>query len=767
VQEGGREGWSAYKECGLERLLASTNLSGNAAPRTLVEPSAIERLTHWVLRHRRFVVGVWIVAALASGPAVQDLHRLLTNRFSIPGSDTARAEAILQDHFGQRSDGAFELVLLARPGTKAAALVPELRAAGARAAGAVPTGTLQGVASVAPRIASATVSTNLEPADAKNYTGRVRAATGAVPGATLYVTGAPAITSDLDPVFSHDVRIGEFLIAIPIALVILLFVFGTLSFLLPFAVTAATIPTTLAVVWVAAHMLELSTYLQNLVMLIGLGIAIDYSLLVVHRFREERRRGGTRDDAVVRTMATAGRAVVFSGTAVGIGLAVMLAMPLPFMQGFGVGGLVIPIISILCALTLLPALLSFAGDRLERVRIIPRGILERRDDDERSAWARLARAIMRRPLPFALGTTALLVAAAVPVLALQVGPGTNKGIPQDLPSMRGLNVLARALGEGAVSPTEVAIDTGRPGGVTVPDVRAAVARLVAESRRDPEVTSVLGGSLRPPFVDATGRYVRLEITGTHEYGDPKAAAFAKRFRRTLVPEAGFPAGVAVYAGGGPPSTVDVIATAYGAFPWLVAAVLALTYALLLRAFRSLLLPLKAILLNLLSIGAAYGLLVAVFKWGGGSVLGLQAFPQIEFWIPIFLFAMLFGLSMDYEVFLVSRMREEWDRTGSNETAVALGLAKTGRIVTAAGLIMFAAFMGFVAGSILGLQQFGFGLAVAILIDVTLIRALLVPSAMKLFGRWNWWLPAGVARFARVPPSPLSAAERPAVSPAGR
>ena len=186
-------------------------------------------------------------------------------------------------------------------------------------------------------------------------------------------------------------------------------------------------------------------------------------------------------------------------------------------------------------------------------------------------------------------------------------------------------------------------------------------------------------------------------------------------------------------------------------------VLVLTYLLLMRAFRSLLLPLKAILLNLLSIGAAYGLLVLFFKYGGAEWLGLISFDQIEGWIPIFIFAMVFGLSMDYEVFLVSRMREEWDAGKSNEDAVAEGLAKTGRIVTAAGLIMFAAFMGFVAGSIVGLQQFGFGLATAILLDVTIVRVLLVPSVMKLFGRWNWYLPAGIARIVRVEPSPLRAA----------
>jgi RND superfamily putative drug exporter len=272
----------------------------------------------------------------------------------------------------------------------------------------------------------------------------------------------------------------------------------------------------------------------------------------------------------------------------------------------------------------------------------------------------------------------------------------------------------------------------------------------------------------PQHVDPTGRYFQLEVVGVSEYGAPAALDFVDRLRDDVIPAAGFPQGTDVYAGGGPPGGVDFLDLTYGAFPWLVLGVLLLTYILLLRAFRSIILPLKAIILNLLSIGAAYGLLVVFFKWGLGDNLGLISFDQIEGWIPVFIFAMVFGLSMDYEVFLVSRMREEWDAGRSNDDAVALGLAKTGRIVTAAGLVMFAAFMGFVAGSIVGLQQFGFGLAVAILLDVTVVRALLVPSAMELFGRWNWWLPENVARIFRVKPSPLAKkGGEPAVSPSGR
>ncbi len=726
----------------------------------------MERWTLFVLRHRWAVVGVWLVVFLVSGWTSRGLSELLSNRFSIPGSETAQAEKVLRDEFNQRSDGAFQLVFRADAGRTAEAARADLEAAAVRAAGAVPSGELVSVEPLTDRVAAATVSTALQPADAKPYTDDVRAAAGTIEGGTLYVTGTPAVTADLDPVFADDIKKGEFFIAIPIALLILLFVFGTLSVLLPLLFALAAIPTTLAIVWIFANFMELSTYLENMVMLIGLGIAIDYSLLIVYRFREERRAGGTRDDAVVRTMTTAGRAVIFSGTAVAIGLALMLAMPLPFMRGFGLGGLVIPVISVICALTFLPALLSLAGDRLERTKVVPAAILRRRED-EQNVWARLARAIMRRPLLFALTTSAVLLALAVPVLALEVGPGTNKGIPQDLPSVEGLNVLSEAVGAGALSPTEVVVDTQRAGGTADPEVRDGLGRLVGAIRADPEAAGVVG-ELGPPWVDPSGRYLHFQVPTVHEYGTPEAMDFARRLRGEIVPGAELPAGVEVLAGGGPPSSVDVIETAYDAFPWLVLAVLVATYFLLLRAFRSLLLPLKAIVMNLLSIGAAYGLLVLVFKLGAGSAFGLESYDQIEFWIPIFLFAMLFGLSMDYEVFLVSRMREEWDATHDNERAVALGLAKTGRIVTAAGLIMFAAFMGFVAGSILGLQQFGFGLAAAIIMDVTIIRALLVPSAMKLFGRWNWWLPPNVAKVFRVKPSPVEPRSRPAVgTSAGR
>ena len=351
----------------------------------------------------------------------------------------------------------------------------------------------------------------------------MRRAVGTIPDARVYVTGQAAIEHDLDPVFSRDLKVGELYIAIPIAFLLLIFVFGTLSFLLPLLFAAVSIPVTLGIVWIFAKNMELSTYVQNMVMLIGLGIAVDYSLLIVYRYREEHRVQPSREEAVVGTMATAGRAVVFSGTAVAVGLSLLLFMPLPFMRGFGVC-LAIPLVSIICAITFLPVLLYYLGDRFDRVRLVPRRLIERREDEEHNMWSRLARVIMRRPVLVAAIAIVLLLAAAAPVLALDLGPGSNQGIPQNLEAVEGNNVLTAAVGAGAVAPTDIVIDTGRAGGASAAETQAAKRRLIQELQRDPEVGAVDDGT-GPQYVDATGQYVHFRVIGKHEYGVPEAQRF--------------------------------------------------------------------------------------------------------------------------------------------------------------------------------------------------------------------------------------------------
>ena len=725
----------------------------------------MERWTRFVLRFRWPILVGWLVVLLAGGFAFTRLSSLLSNEFSVPGTDSERARTILERHFGDRSDGAFTVVFRLRDGVDRAAYV-RLQGDLDRAARTVPDSRPRRLLPAGRQIVYGDVVSTLSIAKAKGYTDDLYRALPHGGGVQSYVTGQAAIQHDLDPIFSQDLRKGE-LIALPIAVLVLLAVFGlSVAVTMPFIFAACTVMATLGGVYVYAHFLTTATYVTNLVFLIGLGIAIDYSLLVIYRFREELRRRDDVEAAIVRTMQTAGRAVLFSGATVAIGLALLLFIPLPFVRSIGVGGFLIPLASIAAAMTLQPALLSIYGRRgVARFPVLPKRF--RRHEADTGFWHRLAGAIMRRPLAFLAGGAVLLVAAAIPVFGLQLTPGSASGIPQFPQSVRGFDLLKHSIGPGAISPTQVVVDSGRPGGVRAPDVQAAIGRLTGRIRADRETAS-LQVAPRPPFVEPSGRYEELIVAGRDEYGSEAAQSFVHRLRGKLVPGAAFPSGVDVLAGGGPPQGVDFLDQAYRYFPWLVAGVLVLTYFLLMRAFRSVVLPLKAVILNLLSVAASYGMLVVVFKWGvGSSVLGLYQIGQIEGWIPIFLFAMLFGLSMDYEVFLVTRMREEWDHGRDNRDAVGYGLERTGRIVTAAAIVMVAAFSGFVAGRIVGLQEFGIGLAVAIFVDATLVRAVLVPSLMALFGRYNWWLPRPLARVVRVPESPLEPARRPALRPAGR
>jgi RND superfamily putative drug exporter len=340
--------------------------------------------------------------------------------------------------------------------------------------------------------------------------------------------------------------------------------------------------------------------------------------------------------------------------------------------------------------------------------------------------------------------------------------GDNRGTPPGTEAANGLLLLESRIGPGPLAPHQIVVDTGRPGGATAPATVAAELRAVAELRSDPRIepATIQAPALTAPLaarqanlIDPSGRALQIRAAGRTDAGTETAVHIVRTIRNDYIPHAGFPAGERVLLTGAPAFGLDFIDTAYSAFPWLLAAVLVITYFVLLRAFRSIVLPLKAVVMNLLSISATYGALVLVFQHGAGKVLGFHSSPQIEGWIPIFLFAMLFGLSMDYEIFLLTRMREEWDRHHDNERAVVYGLEHTGRIITAAAIIMIAAFSGLMSGSFVGLQEFGFGLAVAIFLDATIVRALLVPALMKLLGRWNWYLPERMRRSLRLRPEP--------------
>ena len=717
------------------------------------------RWTAFVIAHRKRIVVAWVALFLVGGYAASNLGGLLSNRFSVPGAESERGLNLLKDRMGDRSDGAFTLVATGvdTPADRAAVV-----GAAARAARAVRGGKAGPLQPAGRGVVYGQISTPLENQDASKLTPRLRAAIGRVPGAQTYLSGYPAINHDTQSIFSKDLQKGES-IAIPVALVVLIFMFGTLGgVVVPFIFAALTIPTTLGLVWIFAHVMDMAIYVTNIVALIGLAIAVDYSMLVVFRFREELARTEDPHVALRVTMATAGRATLFSGMTVAIGLALLVFMPLPFMRSMGVGGLLVPVVSILASATLLPALLAMMGRGVNRWRIIPRRVLERRADaDVTGFWHRLATAIMRRPVMFFAASAALMLGLALPAVGLKLTGGDNRGIPLTTESTRGLKVLEDTIGPGALAPHQIVVDTHRPGGASDPAVVAAERRLAALLRRDPGIqpSTVAAPALVPRalavranLVDRDGRVLQVRAAGRTDSGTQAAQDLVRRIRERYVPAAAFPGGADVLVSGAPAFGVDFIDRAYGAFPWLVLAVLVVSYLVLLRAFRSVVLPAKAVVMNLLSVGATYGVLVLAFQHGWGESVGLQQSPQVDGWIPIFLFAMLFGLSMDYEVFLLSRMREEWDRRHDNEHAVAYGLEHTGRIITAAAIIMIATFAGFTAGSFVGLQEFGLGLSAAILLDATIVRAILVPATMKLLGRWNWYLPERVRRALRLRPA---------------
>jgi len=715
----------------------------------------LERWTRVVIRWRFVVIVLWVALVVVGAFLAGRLPGLLSTSLAVPGTGSEQADAILTQHFGENIEGTFTVVFhVANPS------VPTLHAMDKRfatAARAVPTGHVMALRPVE-GILYGNVGTSLDLQQAASYTGALRHALKDSGLPTAYVTGAPALQYDIQPILEADLRRGE-AIAVLAALVLLSIVLGpSVALLIPLAVAASTTTAALAIIFALAHEFLMVLYVPNLVQLIGLGLAVDYSLLIVHRFRQELvDRERTVDDAIVATMASAGRTVLFSGIAVAIGLSVVLVIPVSFVRSLGFAGLVVPLVSVVAALTLQPSLLSLLGRRgMWRARLSRSGA---KRDGERGLWPRLARVVMRRPLVVLVGSFAVLVAAAVPTVWLQLTPGSVVAIPQDIQSARALALLRNRIGPGVITPIEVVLDAGAPGRATAPAISAATLRLAHELLGDPEVFVVAIGS-RVPYVDSSDQYRQMIVIGRHDFGQEATQRLVHQIRSRFLPAARFPSALRVYVGGAPAQGADFLTRVYGAFPWIVLLVLALAYLVLLRAFRSLLLPLMAVLLDAISVAAAYGLLVVIFRFGAGAdVLGLYRVSQIEGWVPIFMFAMLFGLSMDYEVFFVTRMRESWDNCGDNSRAVTDGLTHTGRVVSAAALVMVGALSGLVAGHVAGLQELGAGLALGVLLDATIVRGLLMPSLMALLGSWNWWLPVPIARLAGVEVSPLAGRER--------
>ena len=552
-----------------------------------------------------------------------------------------------------------------------------------------------------------------------------------VAGEPVHLTGFDALFEDSGADSDGPGLLLEAMLGALGALAVLTFVFASFLAILPIIMAFVSIMTTFLLLLGLTELTSVSPIVQFLIALLGLGVAIDYSLIVVSRWREERSHGRSGDEAVQKAMETAGRAVVFSGITVAIGLLALIALPLPFLRSMGYGGMLIPLVSTLVAITLLPVVLAKLGSRLDWPH--------RRTDDKASrAWTRWAEMVARRRWIAAAAGMAIVLALVVAATDLQLGASDADTVTKSGDARDGLVALEKAgIGEGALLPHEILVQGGTdPAQVAdavgqVGGIHGAVAPDNPQWRRD-------GTAL----VEA----IPIPDSGTSEGEDTLAG----------VREAAHDVGPDVRVGGQPASNADFIDAVYGSFPLMIALITISTFILLARAFRSLLLPAKAIILNVLSVAAAWGVLVLVWQHGYGSELlwGVEATGSIPSWMPLMIFAFLFGLSMDYEVFILARMREEYDRTGSTEQAVIVGIGRTGRLVTSAALILFLTFVAMASSPGTDLKMFATGLGAGILLDATVIRALIVPAVITLMGRWNWWLPEWPARVLRVEPSVL-------------
>jgi putative drug exporter of the RND superfamily len=707
----------------------------------------VSSLTRWVLAHKRTVVVAWLVLTIAGMAAAGPATDALKPEFSVPDKEGWETNVAIADRYRGTGGDTAPLVPVVKlpqdktvdsPGVRA-----DLAKVDARLDRALPSSRIASYASTGDRTfvsddghtTFAVVYPQPDPDSAFGENPRAeRAARGALDGTTVggapvRLTGFDALVEDSGGDSEGPGVLLEAVLGGVGALLVLTFVFASFLAVVPLVMAIVSIMTTFLLLLGLTEFTDVSPIVQFLIALIGLGVAIDYSLIVASRWREERSHGRSGDEAVQRAMETAGRAVVFSGITVAIGLFALIALPLPFLRSMGYGGMLIPLVSTLVAITLLPVVMAKLGARLDWPH--------RRTDDKASrAWTRWAESVSRRRWVAAGAGMAVILALVLAATDLQLGTSDADTVAKSGNAKDGLVALEDAgIGEGALLPHEILIE-GRtdPARVAadlrgVEGIHGAVAPESADWRRD-------GTAL----VEA----IPVPDSGTDQGGTTLEG----------VREAAHAAGPDVRVGGQPAANDDFIDAVYGSFPLMIALITITTFILLARAFRSLLLPAKAIVLNVLSVAAAWGVLVLVWQHGYGSeaIWGIDATGSIPSWMPLMIFAFLFGLSMDYEVFILSRMREEYDRTGSTETAVVQGIGRTGRLVTSAALILFLAFTSMASGPETDVKMMATGLAAGILLDATVIRALIVPAVIALMGRWNWWLPRWPARLLRVEPS---------------
>ena len=717
----------------------------------------LQRVARWCYHRRWLTLVIWIVALFGAQFAASSLGGDYASDFSLPGADSQKAFDLLNDRFPQVSGDTAQLVFkadagVADPGvrTKMQGLFAELQKV-RHVEGVVDPYAPGNVRQVSRDgdIAFADIRFDVKANKVpKDVVDRIEGLGDRVDGPGLQIEwGGPVIeNAQFEPPGQST---GVALIA---AMIILLIAFGSLLAMgLPVMTALFGIGIGLALILLFANFLSVPDFTTEVAAMIGLGVGIDYALFIVSRYRRGLREGLDPEGAVLRAMATAGRAVLFAGTVVVISFLGMLLMGFTFLQGLAIGGAAVVFVTMLAALTLLPAVLGFTGRNIDKLHV---PIFGKKDTTGTGFWFRWSRMIQRRPVVTGLVGLLAVLTLAIPLFSIRLGAADAGNEPDSLTTHRAYELLSDGFGPGFNGPLLLAAEIRGPQDLAAlqqlgrmlagaEDV-AAVSPVVPNPKGDTAIITVFPGSA--PQDEATDTLVH-------------------RLRDEVIPQATAGSGTTVYVGGFTAIFVDFAATIGRRMPIMIAVVIALAFLLLLVVFRSVVVPLKAAVMNLLSIGASYGVLVAVFQWGWGqSLFGLSHTGPIESWIPMMMFTILFGLSMDYEIFLLSRIREEYLRTGDNARSVANGVATTGRLITAAALVMISVFLSFVVGfDIRQVKEIGLGLAVAILVDATLIRMVLVPSVMELLGDVNWWMPGWLGRvLPRVRVERAPAAPQPAL-----
>jgi putative drug exporter of the RND superfamily len=693
------------------------------------DSTLLGRLAHLVARNRWKVIAAWIVLTLFGAFAAGQVHKRWYQSFSIPGKSAYEANQRTLKTFGTGVRPPDVVVFhTAGDATKSKAIEDAMQ----RAAAAMPGSRTSSYFSTHDLMyVSKDRHTTFEelyppgPSTFSTTSGdtavRAAAARGLPSGIQVQVTGH----DPLEEASSHGGGGGNVLLEAMIgglgAIIILLFVFGTLpAVLMPVAVAAAAILNTFTLVWALTYITNVSIIVQFLIALVGLGVAIDYALLMIFRFRDELREGKDTETALVETMTHAGRSVIVSGSTVAVGLLSMVILPLPFIRSIGIGGMLIPAVSVLAAITLMPALLSVLGERINSVRLMPKRMVDHGHPED-GAWGRWARFVLRRP--WAVAAVGMAIVTVLVVLGIQLNPNESqlKNFPGTGTAIAGRTLLADAgISPGVMKPFVTLVEHG--------------GNAQAIAARERHVSGIVGATAPPGGGWHRGQDTLVEAFPAIDGAAPGIQGVINRVNDTL-------RGTEGTLGGVPAVDRDFVHAVYGNFIYVLAFVLVLTLVLLTRAFRSVVLPIKAALLNLISLGASFGIIVFVFQMGHGSSLwNITATQAITAWIPLMIFAFLYGLSMDYEVFMITRMREAYDETHSTDRAIELGLARTGKLVTSAALILMFAFLVLSSSPGFEIKVFAIGLAAGIIFDATVIRALLVPSLMKLLGNANWWLP---------------------------